>query len=61
MFSASGDSGAFDCLNTDGTTIANVDDPPSQPWVTSVGGTSLESFDPGTNQHPPYPRASRRS
>jgi kumamolisin len=33
----------------------NVDDPPSQPWVTSVGGTSLESDNPGTNPNPGPP------
>jgi subtilase family serine protease len=55
MFGAEGDSGAFSCIRSDGTTIVNVLDPPSQPWVTSVGGTSLESFNPGTNSHPSYP------
>ncbi len=55
MFGAAGDTGAFDCIETDGTTIVNVDDPPSQPWVTSVGGTSLESFNPDTNPFPRYP------
>jgi subtilase family serine protease len=55
MFGAAGDTGAFDCIRSDGTTIVNVDDPPSQPWVTSVGGTSLESFNPGANPHPSYP------
>jgi subtilase family serine protease len=55
MFGAEGDTGAFSCLRSDGTSIVNVLDPPSQPWVTSVGGTSLESFNPGTNPHPRYP------
>ncbi|MFY9775014.1 MAG: S53 family serine peptidase [Trebonia sp.] len=55
MFSSSGDTGAFDCIRSDGTTIVNVDDPPSQPWVTSVGGTSLESDNPGTNPNPGPP------
>jgi subtilase family serine protease len=55
MFGAEGDTGAFSCLRSDGTTIVNVLDPPSQPWVTSVGGTSLESFNPGASQHPAYP------
>jgi subtilase family serine protease len=55
MFGAEGDSGAFSCLRSDGTAIVNVLDPPSQPWVTSVGGTSLESDNPGTNAHPAYP------
>lgn len=43
MFGALADSGAFDCLNVNGSTITNTDDPPAQPWVTAVGGTSLES------------------
>jgi kumamolisin len=55
MFAAAGDQGAFDCLETDGTGIVNVDDPEAQPWVTSVGGTSLESDNPGTKPRPAYP------
>jgi subtilase family serine protease len=55
MFGAAGDTGAFDCIRSDTTTIVNVDDPPSQPWVTSVGGTSLGTNNPGTNPHPSYP------
>jgi subtilase family serine protease len=50
------DTGAFGCLRSDGTDIVNVQDPSSQPWVTSVGGTSLESDNPGTNPHPAYPQ-----
>ena len=52
MFSAAGDSGAFDCIffGSNGTSIfdtyLNVDDPPTQPWVTSVGGTSFFKFNP---------------
>jgi subtilase family serine protease len=55
MFGAEGDTGAFSCIRSDGTTILNVLDPPSQPWVTSVGGTSLENFNPGANPAPSYP------
>jgi subtilase family serine protease len=55
MFSSSGDTGAFGCIRSDGTTIVNVGDPSSQPWVTSVGGTSLESDNPGSNPSPGYP------
>ncbi len=55
VFGAEGDTGAFSCIRSDGTTIVNVLDPPSQPWVTSVGGTSLESDNPGTKPHPAYP------
>jgi subtilase family serine protease len=54
-FGAEGDTGAFSCIRSDGTDIVNVLDPPSQPWVTSVGGTSLENFNPGTDKHPSYP------
>lgn len=56
MFGAQGDTGAFGCIRSDGTTIVNVIDPPAQPWVTSVGGTSLESFNPGTVKRPSSPK-----
>ena len=55
-FGAEGDTGAFSCIRSDGTTILNVLDPPSQPWVTSVGGTSFENFNPDLNAQPRYPR-----
>ncbi len=55
MFGAAGDTGAFACIRSDGTTVINVLDPPSQPWVTSVGGTSFESFNPNENPNPRYP------
>jgi subtilase family serine protease len=55
MFGAAGDTGAFECIRSDGTTIVNSLDPPSQPWVTSVGGTSFDSFNPGVNPNPRYP------
>jgi kumamolisin len=55
VFSSSGDTGAFGCLRSDGTTVVNVNDPASQPWVTSVGGTSFESDNPGTDSHPGPP------
>lgn len=55
VFSASGDWGAFTCLVTDGTTIPSLSDPASQPWVTGVGGTSFESFNPNANPNPKYP------
>jgi kumamolisin len=61
MFASSGDTGAFDCLD-DGTfsdyAPLETDDPASQPWVTSVGGTSFESFDPGSTPNPSYPYGS---
>jgi subtilase family serine protease len=59
MFSSSGDTGAFECIR-DGTfsDFAPLEalDPSSQPWVTSTGGTSFGTFDPGDNPHPSYPR-----
>jgi subtilase family serine protease len=55
MLGAAGDTGAFACIRSDGTTIVNVLDPPSQPWVTSVGGTSFGSANPGTMPNPNYP------
>jgi len=59
MFSSSGDTGAFECLR-DGTfsDYAPLEslDPASQPWVTSTGGTSFTSFDPGDKADPSYPR-----
>ena len=58
MFAAAGDEGAFDCIGSDGTTVINVDDPSSQPWVTSAGGTSFQSFNPGLDPNPSYPRRS---
>jgi subtilase family serine protease len=57
-FGAEGDSGAFSCIRSDGTTILNVLDPPSQPWVTSVGGTSFENFNPASDPNPAYPQHS---
>ncbi len=55
VFSAAGDTGAFDCLRSSGSTALTVNDPSSQPFVTAVGGTSFEGFDPGKNQKPSYP------
>ena len=55
MFSSSGDTGAFGCIRSDGTTVVNANDPSSQPWVTSVGGTSFEGDNPGTNSNPGTP------
>jgi kumamolisin len=55
MLSSSGDTGAFGCIRGDGTTVVNVGDPSSQPWVTGVGGTSFEGDNPGTNPNPGTP------
>jgi len=58
MFASSGDTGAFECIR-DGTFSDYAPlqslDPASQPWVTSTGGTSFTSFDPGDNPNPSYP------
>ena len=56
IFDAAGDTGAFDCLRGSGFTGLTVEDPSSQTFVTSVGGTSFSSFDPGSNLHPSYPQ-----
>src|ERR1035437_8554977 len=55
MFSSAGDTGAYDCIR-EGSGSADrdcleVDDPAPQPRVTSVGGTSLESDNPGTHPY----------
>ncbi len=55
VFNSAGDTGAFGCIRSDGTTIVDQADPASQPWVTSVGGTSLEGDNPGTSPDPRYP------
>jgi subtilase family serine protease len=55
VFNSAGDTGAFGCIRSDGTSIADQQDPASQPWVTSVGGTSLEGDNPGTNPDPGSP------
>jgi kumamolisin len=55
LFSSSGDTGAFGCIRSDGTDVLNVNDPASQPWVTSVGGTSFEGDNPGTKAYPGTP------
>jgi subtilase family serine protease len=55
LFSSAGDTGAFDCMRSDGTTVVNVGDPSTQPWVTSVGGTSFEGDNPGANPNPGTP------
>jgi hypothetical protein len=48
VVAASGDSGSEDCYypGVDNDTSLAVDDPASQPYVTGVGGTSLQSISP---------------
>jgi len=55
MFAGAGDTGAFGCIDDATGNMVNVQDPSSEPWVTSVGGTSFESFDPDANPNPSYP------
>jgi len=55
MFQASGNDGPFDCIGDGTGNAVNVSDPASQPWVTGVGGTSFEQFNPDANPHPAYP------
>jgi hypothetical protein len=54
ILSASGDSGSDDCAEEAATTIApnlSVDDPGSQPFVVSVGGTTItDATEPPTQQ-----------
>jgi subtilase family serine protease len=57
MFASAGDSGAFDCIVETTPTQLSVDDPSSQPWVTSAGGTSLGTDNPGTKAAPGKPNA----
>lgn len=56
FFGSSGDSGAFDCLGDPAHSGLEVDDPPSQPYVTAVGGTSLGTFDPRSDKTVSYPK-----
>lgn len=59
MVVAGGDSGAEDCFiaRASADNSLEVDDPASQPFVTSVGGTSLElgDFNIGGAENPLYP------
>lgn len=55
IFDAAGDTGAFDCLRGSGFSGRAAEDPSTQPFVTSVGGTSFGTFDPGSTLHPAYP------
>ena len=56
--SSSGDAGAFHCVLVDHAHARQPsgEDPTIPPLVTSVGGTSFGTFDPGRNRHPSYPR-----
>ena len=55
FFGDAGDTGAYECIATGAGVMVNILDPTAQPWVTSVGGTSFESFNPAENPNPIYP------
>jgi kumamolisin len=55
MFTSSGDTGAFDCLRGSGSNTPSVGDPADDPFVTGVGGSSYESWDPGKAKKPTAP------
>ena len=57
VFVASGDAGAYSCIRGSGNPALSANDPAAQPYVTAVGGTSLNTFNPGTNAKPGYPKA----
>ena len=46
VIAAAGDAGSSDCQPVDGTNTLSVDDPASQPYVTAVGGTYVNSLNP---------------
>ena len=50
LVAAAGDSGSEDCYGLDASTSLAVDDPASDPYVTGVGGTTLESIGPPTTE-----------
>jgi kumamolisin len=50
VFAAAGDSGSEDCYFSNGSTALAVDDPGSQPYVTDVGGTTLDEIGPPPTQ-----------
>jgi kumamolisin len=49
VYVASGDDGASDCRQFNGSTAPAVDYPASDPWVTAVGGTTLTTSVTGPN------------
>jgi kumamolisin len=49
VYVASGDDGASDCRQFNGSTSPAVDYPASDPWVTAVGGTTLTTSATGPN------------
>ena len=53
MFAASGDDGPAACAAY-GIDEVSDSDTSSDPWVTGVGGTSFEGYNPGTNPAPGY-------
>ena len=59
VFGAEGDTGAFSCIRSDGTTIVNVARPAVPALGHQRGRTSLETDNPGTEPHPAYPTGRR--
>ena len=57
VFASSGDAGAYSCERGSGNPALSANAPAAQPYVTGVGGTSLNTFGPGTNPKPRYPKA----
>lgn len=60
VLAASGDAGAFACADSSltGTNALRVDDPGSQPYVTSVGGTSFQGVTFDANFDYPFKQES---
>jgi kumamolisin len=56
VFAAAGDTGPYGCIRNDGPAANGVSvwDPAVQPWVTAVGGTSMENFNPMASPQPAY-------
>ena len=50
VFAASGDNGSADCEPFNGSTDPAVDYPASDPWVTGVGGTTLDTSATGAGR-----------
>ena len=55
LFNSAGDTGAFTCIRSDGTTIVERQRSSGPAMGDCVGGTSLEGDNPGTNPQPRYP------
>ncbi len=58
VVAAAGDEGSEDCYHfpSSNDTRLQVDDPAGQPWVTGVGGTTLDALGPGADRVGVEPR-----